>query len=397
MAPSVAADPYPRVVRWGVSPKERLSVSGFRDILDVTNAGMDKSGKTPGVETILRPGQILDHKYRVEKLIGLGGMAAVWTGVNKRTGKRVVLKMILQSLADSEEVRERFRREALAAGRINHPNVVMVFDVFDHEGRDCIVMEHLLGEPLSDRLARQGLMEPDEAFSLLLPAARGVAAAHAHHVIHRDLKPHNIFLCTSADGEYITTKVLDFGISKIMQPSAESSDLTLAGKSMGTPSYMAPELASGSRVLDRRTDVYGFGAVLYEALSGHRPFQGLEGLPLLDHIIQEPPRPIASFHPDLSPAVVAVVERAMAKDPNDRYRSIESLIGAIESLLPAMTLPRALTPIVGVPVIPAADMIRRSGETADSQPSRTPWILVGAILGISLALALWAGYTLFRR
>ncbi len=358
---------------------------------------MGTKGKTPGVETILRPGQILDHKYRVERLIGLGGMAAVWAGVNKRTGKQVALKMILQSLADSEEVRERFRREALAAGRINHPNVVTVFDVFEHEGRDCIVMELLLGEPLSDRLARQGLMEPDEAFALLLPALRGVAAAHAHHVVHRDLKPHNIFLCTSPDGEYVTTKVLDFGISKIMQPAGESSDLTLAGKSMGTPAYMAPELVSGSRALDRRTDVYGFGAVLYEALSGHRPFQGFEGLPLLDRILKEPPRAIASFRPDLSTEVVAVVERAMAKEPANRYRSVESLIGAIEALLPATTVPRALTPVVGVPVIPAADMLRRAGETALPGSSRTPWIVAGVALAISAALALWVGWTLLRR
>ncbi|HEX7499293.1 MAG TPA: serine/threonine-protein kinase [Polyangia bacterium] len=358
---------------------------------------MGKNGKTPSVEAILRPGQILDHKYRVEKLIGLGGMAAVWVGVNKRTGKRVVLKMILQSLADSEVARERFRREALAAGLINHPNVVTVFDIFEHEGRDCIVMELLLGEPFSDRLARQGLMEPEEAFALLLPALRGVAAAHAHHVIHRDLKPHNIFLCTSPDGQYVTTKVLDFGISKIMQPAGEASELTVAGKAMGTPAYMAPELASGSRTLDRRTDVYGFGAVLYEALSGHRPFQGQEGVGLLNSIITQPPRPIASFRPDLSPEVVAVVERAMAKEPSNRYRSVESLIGAIEFLLPATTVPRAFTPIVGVPAIPAADMLRRLGETANPRPSRTPWIVTGAALAVSTMLAMWAVYTLFRR
>ena len=165
---------------------------------------------------------------------------------------------------------------------------------------------------------------------------------------------------------------------------------------MGTPSYMAPELASGSRLLDRRTDVYGFGAVLYEALSGHRPFQGLEGLPLLDHIIKELPRPIASFRPDLSPEVVAVVERAMAKDPKSRYRSVESLIGAIESLLPATTLSRALTPVVGVPVIPAEDMLRRSGEATAPRLSRLPWIVGGTALAISIPLALWAGWTLFR-
>jgi eukaryotic-like serine/threonine-protein kinase len=358
---------------------------------------MGKNGKTPGAETILRPGQILDHKYRVEKLIGLGGMAAVWVGVNKRTGKRVVLKMILQSLAESAEARERFRREALAAGCINHPNVVTVFDVFEHEGHDCIVMELLLGEPLSDRLARQGLMEPEDAFAVLLPALRGVAAAHAHNVIHRDLKPHNIFLCTSPDGEYVTTKVLDFGVAKIMQPMGESRELTLAGNSMGTPAYMAPELASGSRAFDRRTDVYGFGAVLYEALSGHRPFQGPEGPGLLESVVKDTPRPLASFRPDLSPEVIAIVERAMAKEPAKRYRSVESLIGAIESLLPAASVPRALTPVVGVSVIPATDRLRRFSKVANSGRSRTPWIVAGVALAISVALALWTGYTLLRR
>jgi serine/threonine protein kinase len=350
---------------------------------------MDEPRAPRALEKLLSRGQILDHKYRVEEMIGLGGMGAVWAAVNKRTGKRVVLKMLLQSLVDDDNARERFRREALATGRINHPNVVTVFDVFEHEGRDCLVMEHLVGETLADRLKRTGPIEPDEAFPLLLPALRGVAAAHAHQVVHRDLKPHNIFLCTGADGDYVTTKVLDFGISKILGPASEGQDLTVSGKAMGTPAYMAPELVSGDRVASRRTDVYGFGAVLYETLSGHRPFEGLSGIPLFEQIAKTPPTPLTTFRPGLAPEVVEVVERAMAKDPGQRYRSVEMLIGAIETLLPSVSVMHALTPVVGVPIVPTGDPARRSGESVDPRRTRLPWLLAGVMSAIALALALW--------
>lgn len=350
---------------------------------------MDEPRTAKGIEKLLSPGQILDHKYRIEELIGRGGMGAVWAAEHKRTGKRVVLKMLLQSLADDEEARERFRREALATGRINHPNVVTVFDVFDHEGRDCLVMEHLVGETLADRLARTGPLDPDEAFPLLLPALRGVAAAHAHHVVHRDIKPHNIFLCAGPDGEYVTTKVLDFGISKSVGPAANAKDLTVSGKAMGTPAYMAPELVNGHRISSRRTDVYGFGAVLYETLSGHRPFEGFEGILLFEKIANEPPTPITTFRPGLERDVVALVERAMAKDPQARFRSVEMLIGAIESLLPPAAMLRALTPVVGVPIIPSGDPTRRSGETADPRRTRLPWIIAGIMTAVAVGLALW--------
>jgi len=341
------------------------------------------------IEQLLHPGQILDHKYRVEQLIGMGGMGAVWSGVNKRTGKRVALKMLLQSLADNEIARERFRREALAAGRINHPNVVTVFDVFDHEGRDCLVMEYMVGESLADRLARTGPLEPDEAFPLLLPALRGVAAAHVHQVVHRDLKPHNIFLCTGPDGNYVTTKVLDFGISKILEAGPGGEELTMAGKAVGTPNYMAPELLSGNRDVSRRTDVYGFGAVLYETLSGHRPFEGLAGIPLLDQIVHERPTPMTVFQPGLAPDVVALVERAMAKEPRGRFRSIEMLIGAMEYLLPPISKLHPLTPVVGVPIISAAELMGLSGERLAPRRAHLPWIVAGVMSLAALGLGLW--------
>jgi serine/threonine-protein kinase len=349
---------------------------------------VDAPRTTDAIEKLLSPGQVLDHKYRVENLIGVGGMGAVWAAVNKRTGKRVALKMLLHALLDDEEARERFRREALATGRINHPNVVTIFDVFDHEGCDCLVMEHLSGETLAARLRRTGPLEPDEAFPLLLPALRGVASAHAHQVIHRDLKPHNIFLCTGPDGEYVTTKVLDFGISKILEAAPDGKDLTMAGKAMGTPAYMAPELVSGDRIASRRTDVYGFGVVLYETLTGHRPFEGLKGIPLLKHIANEPPARVASFRPDLDANVVALVERAMAKDPRDRYRSVEMLIGAIESILPAASVLRALTPVVGVPIIPSQGT-GPAQESSGSRRLRLPWVVAGVASAIAVGLAAW--------
>jgi eukaryotic-like serine/threonine-protein kinase len=338
------------------------------------------------IESLVSPGEILDHKYVVENLIGVGGMSAVWAATNRRTGRPVALKMLLQSVAEDEAARERFRLEALAAGRINHPNVVTIFDIFEHGARDCIVMERLVGESLAVRLARAGPLDPAEAFPLLLPALRGVAAAHAHQVIHRDLKPHNVFLCAGPDGAYVTTKVLDFGISKILQPTPGKDDPTNPGKLMCTPPYMAPELAEGDRTARRRTDVYGFGAVLYETLTGHRPFEGLEGMPLLNHIAKLPPTPMTSFRPDLHPDVVALVERAMAKDPRDRYRSVEMLIGAIESLLPAASVLHALTPVVGVPIIPGGGPSPPVGES--SQP-RLPWIVAGIATAIAVGLALW--------
>ncbi len=153
------------------------------------------------IETILRPGQLVGLHYRVERLIAKGGMAAVWAGINEHTGKRVALKLILQSFASNTDVIELFRREALTASSINHPNVVNIFDVIDHHGMACIVMELFDGETLGSYLARNGALSLQTTLTLLLPAMRGVAAANAQGVVHRDLKPANIFLCSSPGRE----------------------------------------------------------------------------------------------------------------------------------------------------------------------------------------------------
>src|SRR6202142_877116 len=249
------------------------------------------------VETILRPGQMVGGQYRVDHLVGQGGMAAVWAGVNEHTGKRVALKVILLSLSTTRDAQNLFHREALAGSRVNHPNVVSVFDIIEHEGMTCLVMEMLEGESLGSYIARKGFLSVNEAATLLLPAMRGVAAANAEGVIHRDLKPQNIFICIGSDGRLITTKVLDFGISVMREKSLDGAQVTQLLVPHGTPAYMSPEHISGAPDIDERADVYGFGVLFFEALTGQLPFLGEPGPALLVRILNEPAPKVTLFRP----------------------------------------------------------------------------------------------------
>jgi serine/threonine protein kinase len=309
--------------------------------------------KSP-VEAILRPGQMVGGQYRVDHLLGQGGMAAVWAGTNEHTGKRVALKVILLSLANTGEAQSLFRSEALAASRVNHPNVVTVFDVIEHEGMPCIVMELLDGEPLSSTIARKKFLSVDEAAALLLPAMRGVAAANAQGVVHRDLKPQNIFICTEPDGRIVTSKVLDFGISVMLERVTDPS--AGAATAPGTPAYMSPEHIRGVSRIDGRADVYGFGVLLYEALTGQMPFPGEPGPELFDRILNQPLPSVTLLRPDLPPGLVRIIERAMAKQPDQRYSDLNAMVNALEDeLMPPTPPPRLLTPLAGVPSIAMRD------------------------------------------
>jgi eukaryotic-like serine/threonine-protein kinase len=315
------------------------------------------------VETILQAGQLVDGKYRVEHLLGEGGMAAVWAGTNERTGKRVALKVILRSLATTPAAQGLFHSEALASSRVNHPNVVTVFDVIEHEGMACIVMELLEGEPLGSYIARKGFLSINEAAELLLPAMRGVAAAHAQGVIHRDLKPQNIFVCIGPDGRIVTSKVLDFGISVMVERVMDSSAGPLAGLAMGTPAYMSPESLMGSASVDERADVYGFGVLLYEALTGQMPFPGEPGPALYERIVNEPAPSVRLFRPDLPPGWVRIIETALAKRPCDRYLDLNRMVSALEDqLMPATPIPSLATPPAGIPSLASRDSLARHSE-----------------------------------
>jgi serine/threonine-protein kinase len=245
-----------------------------------------------------------------------------------------------------------FHREAQAASRVNHPNVVNIFDVVDHDGMACIVMELLDGEPLARYFARKGLLSVEEAAALLLPAMRGVAAANAQGVVHRDLKPHNIFICIGPDGRLLTTKVLDFGISVVVEKAIGGGNAeTLVVARHGTPAYMSPEHITAAPDIDERADVYGFGVLFFEALTGHVPFVGEPSQELLMRILNEPAPKVSVFRPDVRPVIVTMIDRALAKNPNHRFPTLNAFIAALEEhFLPASPLARALTPMAGVPL-----------------------------------------------
>ena len=393
------------------------------------------------VDTILRAGQLVDGEYRVERLLGQGGMAAVWAGTNERTGKRVALKVILRSLASTRLARGLFHSEALAASLVNHPNVVTVFDIIEHEGMACIVMELLDGEPLGSYIARKGPLSVKEATKLLLPAMRGVAAANAQGVVHRDLKPQNIFICMEPDGRIVTTKVLDFGISVAWGAGEPCSPHTIAGRNgnpsripisalergmgssaepiiaMGTPAYMSPEHLLSVPDIDARADVYGFGLLLYETLTGQTPFPGEPSPDLFDRVLHRPAPPVALTRPDLPPGLVRIIEKAMAKDREQRYANVNSMAAALEDeLMPPTPAPRLLTPLTGVPLFVApnplnalaAESVEPSGPYYGGREGSVPPVTTGrdtapvelkgslrktrsSGIGAPLALLGWAG------
>lgn len=333
--------------------------------------GADAKGER-SAEACFLPGQLIDGKYRVERLIGVGGMAAVWAGSNERTGKRVALKAALRSLASAPGVRELFYTEGLVASRVNHPNVVTIFDVIEHEGMTCMVMELLDGEPLSRFLERKGRLTVHEATWLLLPAMRGVAAAHAQGAIHRDLKPQNIFLCVEPTGRIVTTKVLDFGISIMVERVLDLS----RGLLLGTPNYMSPEHLAGEAIIDGRADVYGFGLLLYETLTGQMAFPGEAGPTLFHAIMKQPAPPVTAQRPDIPSGMASIIARSMAKQPEKRFASLNAMITAVEAELLALGLgvsaPSALPgPLqAGVMASPAAP-IHQETMVLHALPSQT--------------------------
>jgi eukaryotic-like serine/threonine-protein kinase len=270
-------------------------------------------------------GDIIAEKYKIDKVLGEGGMGAVFAATHQITGKRVALKWMRQELANDEEAGQRFIREAQAAGRIDHPNVVDVYDVGKQGNTVFLVMEYLYGEPFTAFLER-GQQDPTEIVQILIPAMRGVAAAHRQGVVHRDLKPDNIFLCRDPDGSPREAKVLDFGISKVSGGASQTSHrLTRTGTMMGTPYYMSPEQVRGSKEIGPQVDVYAFGVILYEALAGRVPFHADTFSALVLEIATSTATPLREVRPDIPEKLEAIVNKAMARETKDRYKCLEDL------------------------------------------------------------------------
>jgi len=270
-------------------------------------------------------GATVDGRYHIMELIGEGGMGKVYLAEHVEIGKRVALKVLHPSYSRMPDLVERFRREARAASKIGHPNIVDVTDSgTTNDGSVYFVMEFLEGVELGSVIEREGSMDVARALRISSQICRALAAAHAQGIVHRDLKPENVFLITR-DGATDVVKVLDFGIAKTTEAeAARERRLTSPGMAMGTPEYMAPEQAAG-RPADARCDVYALGAIMYEMTTGTAPYSGDNFMEILTKkATQDPPPPI-SVRPELAPQVSDLVMAAMARNPDDRPQTMETL------------------------------------------------------------------------
>jgi serine/threonine-protein kinase len=381
------------------------------------------------VSSPIREGELVAGKYRVDRVLGEGGMGVVVAATHEQLDQRVALKFLLPSLAANQEVLQRFVREARAAVRIHSEHVARVLDVGTHEGTPFMVMEYLEGEDLAQVLAARGRLPAAEAVGFLLQACEAIAEAHAQGMVHRDLKPANLFLARRPTGKPMV-KVLDFGISKVA-PTAKDAAITSTTAMMGSPSYMSPEQLLSANTVDARADIWSMGVVLYELLAARLPFAAETMPELVAMVLQRGPDPLRERAPEVPPALVAIVERCLQKERDARFANVAALARAlapfgpprseqsverVEHLLGVEPGPPSTAPLgagtttspgaaspgpqqagahattyPSTPPMPAAPpMPRVEGMTfipTTSQPPRTPdrrWILLpvaGALLG----------------
>jgi serine/threonine protein kinase len=291
-------------------------------------ARLDAPASSPPSSRRISPlrllGKTIGNKYVVQRVIGEGGMGTVFEAEHVALGRSVAVKVLHATQVTNEDSIRRFQQEARAAAAIGHPNICGVIDLGTlDDGSPYIVMERLVGETLAERIASEAGLPFDDVIDILVQALSGLIAAHEQRIVHRDIKPENIFL-TKRVGCPPLVKLLDFGVSKMSGSMLggvrqEDLDLTRTGMVMGTPYYMAPEQARGERGLDARVDLYACGVIFYEALTGKRPFTAPNYNALLLQILNATPHSALDLRPALPEAYGAVIEKAMARQREDRY------------------------------------------------------------------------------
>ena len=326
-------------------------------------------------------GSVIDGRYRVLGRLGAGGMADVWLAEDTHLQRRVALKVLHKRFAQDREFVERFRREAESAAGLQHPNVVAVFDRGEFEGTYYIAMQYVEGATLK-QLIERGLT-PEQAVALIRQVLEAARFAHRHGIVHRDLKPQNVIV----NGEGVAA-VTDFGIAR-----AGVSEITQTGSVMGTPHYLSPEQAQGFDVT-AVSDLYSIGVILYEALTGRVPFEADSAVAVaMKQVSQTPQRP-SSINPAVSPALDAVVMRALEKEPGERFQSADAFIAALDAALKDPGDGRggtaafaALPPVVATPEEAAAE----EDPEEEERKRRRRWLIAGiaaVIAGILIGLAL---------
>jgi len=379
---------------------ETLPRRGYRFIYPVEDGGEAiPPGKAPEADAVAPfpappadlAGSTVSH-YRIQEEIGSGGMGIVYRAEDLNLGRPVALKFLPTELATEPKALGRFQREAKAASALSHPNICTIYEVGEHEGRPFIAMELLEGQTLKERLGRGGLGPPAGARSAPLPTdtlldlaiqiAAGLEAAHSKGIIHRDIKPANIFVTPRGQA-----KVLDFGLAKVAPPSSAASgagqrpalptaseeSLTSLGVAVGTVAYMSPEQARGEE-LDARTDLFSFGAVLYEMATGRQAFSGTTSAVIFHAILSEAPTSPVRLNPDVPPNLEEIINKAMEKDRELRYQTASDMRADLQRLQREMDSGRAAV-----------------GAVRKPPPQRWRWalllagILAMAIVGVSIA------------
>lgn len=347
--------------------------------------------------------------YSIVRALGQGAMGAVYEGVHETLGKRAAIKVLLGAQSSNPDLRARFVREGQAAARIHHRHVVDVYDVGVSGSTPFLVMELLQGEDMASLLERECPLPLERTMDLMVPVLCALAVAHDLGVIHRDLKPSNIFLASDVSGEIIP-KVVDFGISKLVN-AEQAAQLTASASLLGTPYYMSPEQATSSKHIDATSDQYSVGIVMYEALSGRRPYQAESMLALLNGICTGAHTPLGELAPHIPGAVSAAVERAMSKDPAARFPSLR---GLARELLPfASERTRVLyarevgqedrrvnaPPNDVLPLSIAAAARTTSGKENDSESRAGRFLLYGtlAFAAIAVTALAWSSRDLLSR
>ncbi len=321
--------------------------------------------------------------YRIEKLIGEGGMGNVYLAVHTHIGRKVAIKALNPNLAKNPELKERFKNEASTLSQLHHPNIVSLFDYVETDLGIFLVMEYVEGKPLDEYIQTvTGPIPEDKVIPMFAQILDGVSYAHQRNVIHRDIKPSNIII--TADGK---AKILDFGIAKIM--SDTNHKLTKTGTKLGTVLFMSPEQVKGAE-LDKRTDIYSLGITLFQAITGKSPYDDQSSeYEVYKRIVEEPLPDARQFYVGVSPRLEEIIKKATAKNPEDRYSDCDEFKNALQQT--------ALSPVKSSSVkeknIPAAN-IKKTTKSAKVKPEKfgkkkSGWMI---FWNIFFAVILTAGF-----